>query len=210
MSELANDPIEVLVSADAHVGETDECWKRIPEPLRRYQSTGEFRPDGAILLQIEGVEVELGVRDGIKAVDFEKEFRRDPSRGTDLDVRRSHMAREGVDAQVIFPNEGLGMGVGDVPTEFRIAWARAYNDYVYEIFWNDPKRFKPAAMLPIDDIDATLAEAERCVERGFHGSLRAAQQCRGVPGAVSFEHSQKDHLALPRGQFHERVRYGAP
>ena len=167
MGELANDPIEVLVSADAHVGETDECWKRIPEPLRRYQPMGEIRPDGALLLDIEGVEVELGVRDGIKEADFEKEFRRDPSRGTDLDVRRSHMAREGVDAQVIFPNEGLGMGVGDVPTEYRIAWAHAYNDYVYEIFWADPKRFKPAAMIPIDDIDAAVAEAKRCVERGF-------------------------------------------
>jgi predicted TIM-barrel fold metal-dependent hydrolase len=118
-------------------------------------------------IQIEGVEVELGVQDGIKEADFEKEFRRDPSLGTDLDLRRSHMAREGVDAQVILPNDGLGMGVGDVPTEFRIAWSRAYNDYVYEIFWVDSKRFKPAAMIPIDDIDAAVAEAERCVRRGF-------------------------------------------
>ncbi len=130
MAERANDPIEVLVSADSHVGETDELWKRIPEPLRRYQPTAETRPDGAMLIQIEGVEVEFSVRDGTNEADFEKEFRRDPSRGTDLDLRRSHMAREGVDAQVIFPNEGLGMGVGDVPTEFRIAWARAYNDSV--------------------------------------------------------------------------------
>ena len=49
MVELANDPVEILVTADSHVGETDDLWKRIPEPLRRYQPTGEIRSDGAIL-----------------------------------------------------------------------------------------------------------------------------------------------------------------
>ena len=70
------------------VGETDELWKRIPEPLRRYQSTTEIRPDGLIELQIEGVEVDFLVTDGIKEADFDKEFRRDPSRGAPRSSRR--------------------------------------------------------------------------------------------------------------------------
>jgi predicted TIM-barrel fold metal-dependent hydrolase len=156
---------EILISADAHVGETDDLWKRIPEPLRRYAATYEMHKDGSFYLEIEGIPVDFQVIDG--EPNFDKEFRKDPSYGTDVDVRRRHMAREGVDAQVMFPNAGLGMGVGNVPAEFRIAWARAHNDYVHDLFGIDPERFKPAAMIPVDDIDAAVDEARRCVERGF-------------------------------------------
>lgn len=38
---------------------------------------------------------------------------------------------------------------------------------MYETFSTQRERFKPAGMLALDDIDQAVAEAERCIERGF-------------------------------------------
>jgi predicted TIM-barrel fold metal-dependent hydrolase len=77
------------------------------------------------------------------------------------------MARENVRAQVIFPNVCLDCGGGRASSEYAVALPKAYNDFVWDTFSPEPKRFKPAAMLPLDDIEETLAEATRCIERGF-------------------------------------------
>jgi predicted TIM-barrel fold metal-dependent hydrolase len=57
--------------------------------------------------------------------------------------------------------------MGDAPTEFRCAHARAYNEWVWEVFASEPKRFKPVGMLPVDDVDVAVAETERCLKTGF-------------------------------------------
>ncbi len=77
------------------------------------------------------------------------------------------MAREGVDAQVIFPNVGLESGGGRESIDYYEVFARAYNDYVGETFSDQPKRFKPAGALPVDNIESAVAEATRCIEGGF-------------------------------------------
>jgi predicted TIM-barrel fold metal-dependent hydrolase len=77
------------------------------------------------------------------------------------------MAREGVDAQVIFPNIALDCGGSHQTREYSKAFARAYNEYVGEAFASASRRFKPAAMIPTDDIQDTLAEARTCIDEGF-------------------------------------------
>ena len=77
------------------------------------------------------------------------------------------MAREGVDAQVIFPNIALSGASTREPTEFANVFSRVYNDYVAEVFGVERERFKPAAIIPTDDIEETLEEAERCIKNGF-------------------------------------------
>jgi predicted TIM-barrel fold metal-dependent hydrolase len=77
------------------------------------------------------------------------------------------MAREDVRAQVVFPNVSLDCGGGQASSEYASAFATAYNDFVWDVFSPEPKRFKPAAMLPLDDMSAAVAEATRCIERGF-------------------------------------------
>ena len=66
------------------------------------------------------------------------------------------MAREGVDAQVIFPNIALNCGGSHQTREYSKTFARAYNEYAREAFAPASKRFKPAAMIPTDDIKTRL------------------------------------------------------
>ena len=84
-----------------------------------------------------------------------------------FDLRKRHMAREGVDAQVVFPNIALNGASTREPTEYAPVFAEVYNNYVAEVFGPEPHRFKAAAMLPTDAIEDTLAEAERCILKGF-------------------------------------------
>ena len=158
---------ELLITADAHVGETDDMIQRVPEEFRERIPRMSLRPDGALIIEVGDRLIE-----DPPAAEFDDrvrrlEFRNDPSLGTDLASRYRDMAVEGVDGQVIFPNLGLGCNAGLEPPEFHAAWARAYNDFVWEVFADDRKRFKLAAMIAVEDIEIAIAEATRCVEKGF-------------------------------------------
>ncbi len=157
---------EILITADAHVGEPEALRERIPERLRDRFPRMVLTPDGDLSAQIAG-EPPVAKKVALDARTRELEFRRDRSLGTDLGVRYRDMAREGVDGQVLFPNFGLRVNSGDESPELHQAWARAHNDFVFEVFAADRQRFKLAAMLAVDDVAVALAEAERCVARGF-------------------------------------------
>jgi predicted TIM-barrel fold metal-dependent hydrolase len=158
---------DVLITADSHVGETEALHERLPEHLRRFVTRLVPADNGDLDFEYAGFVENFPVRKKLSDRDREKEFRSDPSLGTNLDIRLRDMAREGVDAQVIFPNMGLMTGGGRESVEYYEAYARAYNDYVGEVFSDQPNRFKPAGALPVDNIDSTVAEATRCIERGF-------------------------------------------
>ena len=157
----------LLISADAHVAENEDLRARLPESLRERMSLIVLGKSGDFDVETNGEVKERSSWKKLSARDRELEFRSDPSLGTDLDRRMRDMAREGVDAQVIFPNIALDCGGSHQPREYSKAFARAYNEYVRETFAPASKRFKPAAMIPTDDIEDTLAEARKCIDDGF-------------------------------------------
>jgi predicted TIM-barrel fold metal-dependent hydrolase len=157
----------VLITADSHVGETEALHERLPEHLRRFLTKLVPADNGDLDFEYAGEVGNFPVREKLSDRDREKEFRSDPALGTDLEARLHDMAREGVDAQVVFPNLGLESGGGRQSVEYYEAYARAYNDYVAEVFGAQPKRFKPAGALPVDNVESAVAEATRCIERGF-------------------------------------------
>ena len=157
----------LLISADAHVAENEDLRARLPESLRERMSLMVLGKGGDFDVETNGEVKERSSRKKLSARDRELEFRSDPSLGTDLDRRMRDMAREGVDAQVIFPNIALDCGGSHQTQEYSKAFARAYNEYVRETFAPASKRFKPAAMIPTDDIEDTLAEARKCIDDGF-------------------------------------------
>jgi predicted TIM-barrel fold metal-dependent hydrolase len=163
---ISGSETDVLISADSHVGETAELRDRLPEEFRPLMSLLVPSPDTDLSIY-QGEEIVEAPRAEPGAKDRELEFRDDPSLGTDLDRRMRDMAREGVAAQVVFPNLGLDCGGATAPLAYNQAFARAYNDYVFDVFQPARKRFKPAAMVCVDDVDQALSETSRCIERGF-------------------------------------------
>ncbi len=161
--------VDVLISADSHVGETEDLRARLPEALRRHVPLLVPTAKGDVDVEVGGKIVPFSPYGDAELSDCDKEleFRSDPSYGTDLGRRMRDMAREDVRAQVVFPNISLDCGGGQSSREYAVALAMAYNDFVWDVFSAEPKRFKPAAMLPLDDLGQAVAEATRCIERGF-------------------------------------------
>ena len=157
----------LLISADAHVAENENLRARLPEHLRERMPLLIPGAGGDTDADTNGEVQKRSSWKKLSARDRELEFRTDPSLGTDLDRRLRDMAREGVDAQVLFPNIALNCGGSHQTREYSKIFARAYNEYVREAFAPAFKRFKPAAMIPTDDIEDTLAEARKCIDEGF-------------------------------------------
>jgi len=159
---------EIRITADSHVGQPEELLERIPEELRKYMpELVTYDDQGGFEIAVEGYKFDAAVTDPLTEMEWGKEFRDDASEGRDLTRRLRDMAREGVDAQVVFPNEGLLAGSGEAPPEARSAWARAYNDWAADLFFSDKERFCAAAMIPIDCVEAAVAEARYVIDRGF-------------------------------------------
>lgn len=159
--------VSLLISADAHVGEPQALLDRVPEEFRRLLPRLVHAANGDVDFEIAGVVDRRPLVQALDAEDREREFRSDLSQGTDLDRRMRDMAREGVDAQVVFPNLGLASGGGSGSAAYYEAWSRAYNEFVWEVFAPQQQRFKPAAMIPIDDVGKAIEETTRSIERGF-------------------------------------------
>lgn len=161
------DGLDLLISADAHVGESHALRARLPEDMRERMPLLVPGKGGDHDIEVNGKTENRSSWKTLSERDRELEFRNDVSLGTDLARRIDDMAREGVDAQVIFPNVALDCGGSHQSAEYSSTFARAYNDYVDEAFSPDRRRFKPAAMIPLDDMEETLAAVDRVLGLGF-------------------------------------------
>jgi len=106
----------------------------------------------------------------------------------DARARLAHMDREGIYAQVIYPNVG-GFGSARFleleEPELMLECVRAYNDFLIDWCSADPKRLLPIMATPFWDLDAAVKEIERGAARGHKGVLFGSQpQVFGQPALV--------------------------
>ena len=80
--------------------------------------------------------------------------------------RLQGMDENGITAQALAVSSGLEV----LPTELGVPLARRLNDTLYDVMNRHPGRFMGYAALPVNDVDASVKELERCVrELGFLG-----------------------------------------
>jgi predicted TIM-barrel fold metal-dependent hydrolase len=108
-----------------------------------------------------------------------------PPASYDAMARLEHMDREGIHAQVLYPNVG-GFGSGRFfdlrEPELMLECVRAYNDFLIEWTGADPSRLVPAMATPFWDAGAAVAEIERCAALGHKAVLACGQpQLYGQP-----------------------------
>ena len=100
----------------------------------------------------------------------------------DANERLKAMDQDGVDAQVLFPNGGLGSPAFGKEPDFEAAYVRAYNDMLVEEFSSISSRFIPLSQLPFSDIESTVSELRYATERGHRGFLMlSAPHQKGMP-----------------------------
>src|SRR5262249_36549194 len=87
------------------------------------------------------------------------------------DARLRDLDTDGVWAEVMYPNLGFFCCFHIRTPTLQVATARVYNDWVADEFIGASDRFAPAALIPILDIDAGMAELRRAAARGFRAAL---------------------------------------
>jgi len=109
--------------------------------------------------------------------------------------RLSALDKDGVDAEVLFPNDPVQSGCffqGNA--EFELDCVRAYNDTLAE--WREvSERYAPLAIIPyMSSIDVTVAEVQRAVHKGHRGIVMLAEPSQNLEGLKHFNDPYWDPL----------------
>ena len=82
-------------------------------------------------------------------------------------VRLDHLDDQGVWGEVVYPS--LGLWYGQIEDAHLVAEAaKVLNDYVHDQLIRVSPRFVPTATLPLQSVELSVAEAQRCAGLGFH------------------------------------------
>ena len=99
-----------VISADSHIQEPPELYEEfLPKQFRHRTPRITTEPDGAVYRIIDGKRprrIDISESRGTED-DRNREFRDDPSGGRDISKRLSDQERDGICAEVIYPNQSL-------------------------------------------------------------------------------------------------------
>jgi predicted TIM-barrel fold metal-dependent hydrolase len=102
--------------------------------------------------------------------------------------RLKALDRDGVDAEVLFPNDPVQSGtmIQGEDAAFELDCVRAYNDALGE--WREVSdRFIPLAIIPyLSEIEVAVAEVQRAVKKGHKGITMLAEPSQTHPGLHHF------------------------
>jgi predicted TIM-barrel fold metal-dependent hydrolase len=171
-----------IIDVDTHVSEWPELWtERAPGNLKARMP--RIVGDGADRRWVIDEDTFLApgcaataiLKDGSKTHSYDAVVTTtieaaDPA-CYEVDARLAMMDAQGIHAQVAYPNiMGFsGQNAMKVDRELRLAAMQIYNDAMADIQQRSSDRILPMAMLPWWDLDETMKELERCVNRGVRG-----------------------------------------
>jgi predicted TIM-barrel fold metal-dependent hydrolase len=170
----------VIISADCHANEPSNLWaERIDKKYR------ERIP--RVITDASGVmwRVSEGHRpDRLRVQDLEGEDMLRQKAGADPRDRLRDHARDGIDAEVIFPNKGLSMWATP-DAVFAQAQCRVFNEWAWETFGPYNDRLSPVAAIATADLEGSIAEVQRVAALGFRA---LTLPCKPVWGGHDVDH----------------------
>jgi predicted TIM-barrel fold metal-dependent hydrolase len=182
----------LMVSADCHVNEPPNLWvERIDQKYRHRLPRIEVDADGVKWSLTEGHHP-VKIRDlKMEGEDLE----RSKVGKSDPEERLRDHARDGIDAEVIFPNRGLNMWATPDPI-FSQAMCGVYNDWCYEVFGAYFDRMAPLACVATGDLDGAIAEIERTAKLGFKGLSLPCKPIWGNGGSDDLNYNDPSYDRL--------------
>lgn len=94
--------------------------------------------------------------------------------------------KTGLEYSVLFPTEGLAFGQITIP-DWANAYARGYNDWLYEKYLRFSPKFKGVALIPMQDVPSAVAELRRAVkELGMLGAMLPSNGLKHHLGAKEY------------------------
>ncbi len=108
--------------------------------------------------------------------------------------------KTGLEYSVLFPTEGLAYGQISL-VQWAVAYARGYNDWLYEKYLKFSPKLKGVALIPMQDVPSAVAELRRAVkELGMLGAMLPSNGLRFHLGAKEYwpvyEEAEKLDCAL--------------
>jgi predicted TIM-barrel fold metal-dependent hydrolase len=183
-----------IVDADTHITEVHDLWTSRASSSYRDRVPQVKAVNGELAWYIDG-DKRMGPAQTSCCIkkDGEKTFGSDLVRmkisdiyegAYDVPARLAYMDASGISAQIAYPNL-LGFGnqksMG-VDPDLRLVTTQIFNDANAELQAASGDRIFPMALLPWWDIEASVAEAERCLKMGFRGvNLNSMPEAQGYP-----------------------------
>jgi predicted TIM-barrel fold metal-dependent hydrolase len=181
-----------IIDCDAHWTEPPDLWSaRVPEALKDkvpYQQT----IDGDTLWYLNG---ESWASTGgntitphhqkVRGTHVVQPFDEIDASSWDVDARLAILDEMGIHAQVLYPN-GIGFSSNHIfaikDHAQRQLVLSLYNDYLAEVQERSGNRLFPQAVLPIWDMELTVAEMTRLIDKGIRGfTLSDKPELLGLP-----------------------------
>lgn len=169
-----------MVSADCHANEPANLWvDRIDKKYRDRLPRVEVDADGVKWQISEG-----WARSRLLDSNLQGEDQIRGKAGATPEERLLDHDRDGVDAEIIFPNKGLTMWATADPL-FAQAQCRIYNDWAAEAYGPYRDRLVPMAALATGDLEGSIEEVKRVAKMGFRG---LTLPCKPIFGAHDARH----------------------
>ncbi|MBT5191634.1 MAG: amidohydrolase [Rhodospirillaceae bacterium] len=157
-----------VISADSHIQEPPELYSEWLDAKFRDRAPRTVSRDGKTFVLVDGKKprrIDLA-DERANEEDQDREFRSDPTGGRDVDLRLKDMARDGVMAEVIYPNSSLALYLSP-NAGYQYAVALAYNDWLIQNFSAHKNQFAPVGIVPVIDIGDAVAEVQRVAKLGY-------------------------------------------
>jgi len=181
-----------VCDADSHAVEPMSIWQEYVEPKYRAGAPRVIIDENNIErlvigdtvmapgpFPIGGVGTPGGLTDPVAArsTTYAKAY---PG-GWDAAIRLKDMDAEGIATTVIYTSIGLFFG-GDEDPLLMGALCRAYNNWIADFCKQAPDRFAAVALVPLMDIEASIIEARRAIEKlGLRGVMLRPNPYAGRP-----------------------------
>jgi uncharacterized protein len=181
-----------VISVDDHVQEPPDLWtkcigakwgERIPQVARQADGTERWVIDGQVRAGSSLAPTGALSKERTSEPQTWSEV---PEAAYDPRARLAAMDSDRIDCSVLYPT-AAGVGgeaIGAIKDpDLQIECARAYNDWIIDVWAAASPRFVPQAILPAGSVDAAVAEARRAVGRGHKGVILPAQPSQINPNA---------------------------
>ena len=95
-------------------------------------------------------------------------------------MRLEHLDDQGVWGEVVYPSLGLWYGQIDDPHLVSEA-AKVLNDHVHDELIRTSPRFVPTATLPLQSVELSIKEVQRCADLGFRAIFLPTEPAKTDP-----------------------------
>jgi predicted TIM-barrel fold metal-dependent hydrolase len=161
-----------VFSADAHVVEPlDLLTDGLPPSLRKHGLRMEVQDGFRVTMIGDHVTGRIPVEAPARMGWDGEEFGRAKRRGNrEIPGRLEDMALDGIDAEIVFPSLGLTAFLIK-NAEAELATAQVYNDWHHAMFKDHTDRFVRCGILPVRNVEYTVAEIKRLAGLGFTSAM---------------------------------------